>query len=104
MLVNLEGKREGPGISGDATSDDGEELGFVATIEADGNLHLKMFPYDGSDNPDYSAAQTIIFARQSSVQLGQGAQTAGNAETSGDGVRTTTRVVYVNRVKSMLRR
>jgi len=97
-FLNLEGKREGPGISGKATSDDGEELGFVAKFEADGNLYLKFFAYDESDNPDYSAANTLIFARQSPQQNGQGAQTTGSGAASGGEVRTK-REVYINRVR-----
>jgi len=98
MFLHFEGKPEGPGISGDATSDDGEELGFVAKFEVDGNLYLKIFPLDESDNPDYSAAKTLIFARQGPGESGQAAQKADNPEASDGGAKTTPEV-YVNRVK-----
>ncbi len=97
-FLHLEGKREGPGISGDATSDDGEELGFVAKFEADGNLYLKVFTLDASDNPDYSAAKTLIFARRGPGEAGQAAQKADSPGAPDGGVKTT-RQVYVNRVR-----
>lgn len=98
MFLKLEGEPKAPGISGDATSDDGEELGFVAKFQADDRLSLKIFPYDAFDKPDYSAAQTLIFARQGAAPAGRAGQTARSTAASG-GVVATTREVYVNRVK-----
>jgi len=98
MSLKLEGELKAPGISGDATSGDGQELGFVANFEADGNLYLKIFPYEESDNPDYSVEKTLIFARQGPAPAGQAAQTAGRAAASGRAVATT-REVYINCVK-----
>jgi hypothetical protein len=98
MFQKLEGELDAPGISGDATSHNGEELGFVAKFEADGNLYLKIFPCDESDNPDYSASKTLIFARQGAAPAGQAEQTARSAAASGGKVATT-REVYINRVK-----
>ena len=98
MFLILEGELDAPGISGDATSDDGQELGFVANFKADGNLNLKIFPYDESDNPDYSAAKTLIFTRQGASPAGQAKQTVLTA-TGSEGEDATTREVYVNRVK-----
>jgi hypothetical protein len=96
--LTLEGELVPPGISGDATSDDGQEMGFAAKFEADCNLYLKIFPYDESDNPNYSAAKTLIFARQGTAPAGQTGQTARGAAASGGEVATT-REVYINRVK-----
>jgi hypothetical protein len=98
VLVDLVGEPDKNGISGDATSDDGEEMGFVAKFESDGDLNLKLFPFDESDKPDYSAAQTLIFARQGGALGGQAADPAGPAKSSrGEGA--STREVYINRVK-----
>jgi hypothetical protein len=98
MSLNLEGELDKPGISGDATSDDGEELGFVAKFEGDGNLSLKLFPFDESDKPDYSAAKTLILARQGAAPAGEAVQAARSA-TASRGKVAATREVYINRVK-----
>jgi hypothetical protein len=98
MFLSLEGQWKGPGISGDATSDDGEELGFAAQFDADGKLSLKLFPYDESDNPVHSAATTLIFSRQRPGRVSEGTPAVSSPGPS-DGKIGTTREVYVNRVK-----
>jgi hypothetical protein len=98
MFFNLQGRRAGAGISGDVTSDDGEELGFAANFDADGKLLLKLFPYDESDDADYSAATTLTFSRKGPGHAGQGAQTE-NRPAPSDSEVGTTREVSVNRVK-----
>jgi hypothetical protein len=92
MFLILEGELDAHGIRGDATGDDGQELGFAANFMADGKLNLKIFPYDESDNPDFSAAKTLIFTRQGATQTAPGAAASG-------GEVATTREVYINRVK-----
>ena len=97
MYLELEGERNAHGISGDATSNNGQELGFAAKFEANGYLYLKLFPYDESDNPNYHAAQTLIFTRQDATRPDQDVKTPRNTASKGKVI--TTREVYINRMK-----
>ena len=94
----LEGELGPPGIRGDATSHDGQELGFAASFKENGILDFKVFPLDESDNPIYSAAQTLLFTRQGGATAGQAKQTAQGAKNSAEKTATA-REVYVNRIK-----
>jgi hypothetical protein len=71
MVVQLQGGREDPGISGLATSAEGETYGFVAQLgEQDGYLYLKLFPFDYAGNPLYDYAETLVFAPQAAGEAG----------------------------------
>jgi len=96
MVVQLQGGREDPGISGLATSADGATYGFVAQLgEQDGSLYLKLFPFDYAGNPLYDYAETLVFAPQAAGEAGA-AQAAPQYWAPG---AATERNVYINRVK-----
>jgi hypothetical protein len=96
MVVRLQGGREGPGISGVATTAEGETYGFVAQLgEQDGYLYLKLFPFDYAGDPLYDYAETLIFAPQAAGEAGV-AEAAPLYWAPGE---ATERNVYINRVK-----
>ena len=95
MVVQLQGGREDPGISGLATTADGATYGFVAQLgEQDGYLYLKLFPFDYAGNPLYDYAETLIFA----PQAGEGSAAQATPQYWAPGAATE-RNVYINRVK-----
>jgi hypothetical protein len=95
-VLDLRGRSNAEGITGKALGESGETLGFEAMLESDGNLHMRLFPYDAQGSPDDSVAQTLIFARQAAASAGANAR-PGPAEPPGGAA--TAREVYINRVR-----
>jgi len=93
-LLYLLGEQEGAGISGMAGTEYGEMFGFAAQLdEGGGEIHVKIFPLDEWGAPDFEAARSHVFTRQSEEEMPSSESTPSEPSSVDAGERT----VRINR-------